>query len=603
DGSIVVAGSVQTGATDFDFGVIRLTAAGALDPTFSGDGKETIPFNLGGADEDRATSVAVAPAGQIVVAGFAETAAGSHDFAAVRLLPADGSLDPAFGTGGKATVDFGGDDRANAVTVRPDGGIVLAGYSNPGTPTAAVAELAANGVKDTTFGGGDGTFTFSFSAAGVDDRATGVTLDDRGRLVLAGRTVATTGAAGDFGVARVLAGGSGLDTSFGTGGKATVEFGGDDGAAGLTLDPDGRIIVAGTTSQDQNIAVARLIGGVEKGDVLAVGGSTDGKATVFEPSATGSVPNTGVAILAAFGTSTAVIRTAVGDVNGDGVPDSILVTGPGVPIRVAVVSGLDNSTLLLAPFDPFGGDFTGGGFVSAGDFDGDGRAEIVVTPDQGGGPRVVVYGRSVDGDAVVRATFLGIDDSAFRGGARTAVGDVNGDGVPDLVVAAGFGGGPRVAVFDGKTILTTPTRLVSDFFAFPGTDAADLRNGAFVAAGDVNGDGFADLVFGGGPGGGPRVFILSGQLIAAGNVDGAYAAPVANFFVAGKTADRGGVRVAVADLDGDNKADVVAGSGEGSPGGMRVYLGKDVTGAAEPTTFQDVQLYGGVAIPGGAYVG
>ena len=79
---------------------------------------------------------------------------------------------------------------------------------------------------------------------------------------------------------------------------------------------------------------------------------------------------------------------------------------------------------------------------------------------------------------------------------------MNGDGVGDLVVAAGFGGGPRVAGFDGTTLgAGTPAKLFADFFAFEQT----LRNGVFVAAGDLDGDGFADLIAGGGPGGGPRV--------------------------------------------------------------------------------------------------
>src|SRR5204863_2673175 len=141
-------------------------------------------------------------------------------------------------------------------------------------------------------------------------------------------------------------------------------------------------------------------------------------------------------------------------------------------------------------------------------------------------------------------------------GARVAAGDVNGDGTPDLAVAAGFLGGPRVALFDGKTLFFTPGRLIGDFFAFPGTDAVSLRNGAYVAAGDVNGDGFADLVFGGGPGGSPRVFVLSGALVRAGNIAGAHDAPLSNFFVAGNAADRGGVRMGVTDLDRDNKADI-----------------------------------------------
>src|SRR5581483_12029210 len=134
--------------------------------------------------------------------------------------------------------------------------------------------------------------------------------------------------------------------------------------------------------------------------------------------------------------------------------------------------------ILVAPFDPFGGDFTGGGFAAAADLDGDGRAEFVVSPDRGGGPRVTAFSL-VGGDAVAtRANFFGIDDPDFRGGCRTALGDVNGDGTPDVAVAAGFLGGPRVALFDGTTVFGgSPQRLLGDFFAFPGDDAVNLRNG------------------------------------------------------------------------------------------------------------------------------
>ena len=333
--------------------------------------------------------------------------------------------------------------------------------------------------------------------------------------------------------------------------------------------------------------------------VLAVGGA-NGSVAVFAPTG-GQYGTTPAATLAPFAGFTGQVRTATADVNGDGVPDIVAVTGPGTAIRVAVISGADNSTVLVNPFDPFGGDFTGGGFVAAADIDGDGRAEFVVTPDEGGGPRVSIFSLS-GGAQTLRANFFGIDDPNFRGGARSALGDVNGDGKFDLAVSAGFLGGPRTALFDGATLLGTPTRLISDFFAFPGSDAETLRNGVFVAAGDLDGDGFAELVFGGGPGGAPRVFILGGAKLAAGDVAGAQAAPVGNFFVAGNSNDRGGVRLAVKDADGDAKADVIAGSGEGSPSKVRVYLGKNFSGAGEPSIFQDLDPFG-ATLPGGVFVG
>ena len=133
-----------------------------------------------------------------------------------------------------------------------------------------------------------------------------------------------------------------------------------------------------------------------------------------------------------------------------------------------------------------------------------------------------------------------------------ATGDVNGDGAADFVVAAGLGGGPRVAVFDGKSNFAG--KLFRDFFAFEDT----LRNGVFPAVGDVIGGGRADLVLGAGPGGGPRVsiFAAEGLLLLRRSI----LIRVADFF-AGDPARRDGVRVAVKDLDGDAQADVVAAVG------------------------------------------
>jgi hypothetical protein len=109
-------------------------------------------------------------------------------------------------------------------------------------------------------------------------------------------------------------------------------------------------------------------------------------------------------------------------------------------------------------------------------------------------------------------------------------------------------------------------------------------------------------VFGGGPGGAPRVFILSGALVSAGDVAGAQAAPVANFFVGGDLTDRGGARVGVTNSDGDGKAELVVGSGAGRPAKVRVYLGKDFGGPGEPAV-TDLDPFDGAVLADGVYVG
>ena len=293
------------------------------------------------------------------------------------------------------------------------------------------------------------------------------------------------------------------------------------------------------------------------------------------------------------------LRVAVGDVNGDGVSDLVAAVGPGSADAQRSLAGIDQvfvydgvSGALLKSFTPFESSFTGGLYVAAGDLNGDGYADLVVTADQGGGPRVqVVSGKTF---TPLIPDFFGIADTAFRGGARPALADVNGDGTPDLVVAAGFGGGPRVAVFNGLTLLPggSPGRLSPDFFAFEDT----LRNGAYVAGGDVNGDGLADVIAGGGPGGAPRVLVLSGRdLIAAAST----LTPLANFF-AGDAADRNGVRVAAKDLDGDYRADLVAAVGpSGVANAVRAYAGKSLSPSAATTPIAEAAF----AAAAGASVG
>jgi hypothetical protein len=288
------------------------------------------------------------------------------------------------------------------------------------------------------------------------------------------------------------------------------------------------------------------------------------------------------------------VRVASADFNRDGTEDVAVGTGPGAATQVVILDGRTQAILFsVSPFEP---SFLGGVYLAAGDFTGDGRAELVITPDEGGGPRVDIYSPSGILSSISgfnrTVSFFGIDDPNFRGGARASTGDFTGDGRDDLIVAAGFGGGPRVAGFNGTSLRsnTTPIKIFADFFAFE----QSLRNGIFVTAGDINGDGLAELIAGGGPGGGPRILAFDGGSLRTNQY-----VQVANFF-AGDPNNRGGIRVATANLDDDNLADLITGAGAGAGSRLTGYLGSAITTAALSTGF-DFDFYPGFG--GGIFVG
>lgn len=284
-----------------------------------------------------------------------------------------------------------------------------------------------------------------------------------------------------------------------------------------------------------------------------------------------------------FGPSfTGGARVATADFNNDGVGDVIVGSGAGRIPEVKIFDGRNGT--LLSSFLVFESTFDGGINVATADFDRDGRCELIVSPDWGGGPRVRVL--SLNGQ-VTFADFFGIDDPNFRGGARVTAGDLNGDETPDLIVAAGFGGGPRIAAFNGTTLRTTPTKLFDDFFVFEST----LRNGVTLTSFDIDRDGFAELIAGGGPGGGPRVLALCGKDLTTSGIQ----TPVANFF-AGSPNSRSGTVLARKDLNGDGIADLMATDGPTVRGYLTSAIFANPGNPSVERQFNPYGFFGGVFV-------
>jgi hypothetical protein len=277
------------------------------------------------------------------------------------------------------------------------------------------------------------------------------------------------------------------------------------------------------------------------------------------------------------------VYVAAGDVTGDGRAEVItgVGAGGGPDVRVFDANALTSGPMtVFFPYDP---GFLGGVFVAAGDVTGDGRADIVTGVGVGGGPDVRVFNGAALGAGPLAAFFP--YDPGFRGGVFVAAGNVTGSSRADLVTGVGVGGGPDARVFDGGTLSPVPALVL---FPFPPAVTSGIR----VAAGDINGDGRADIIVGGGPGSGPQVRVLSGANPAV---------VLADFF-AFEGAFTGGLQLGAADVDGDGRADIIVGRGPGGQPEVKVFSGATNAVLADFFAY-DPGFLGGVQVAGGHVTG
>ena len=251
------------------------------------------------------------------------------------------------------------------------------------------------------------------------------------------------------------------------------------------------------------------------------------------------------------------VTVAHADFNNDGILDIVVGAGLGGGPHVRVINGATGAE--FGSFFAFDPTFTGGVFVAASDINGDGLAEILVGAGPGGGPHVKVF----DGRTFAELKSFFAYDPSFSGGVSVATYNFNEDGFNEIVTGAGPGGAPHVRVFNGLD-----GSVIKEFMAY----ALTFRGGVYVAAGDFDNDLVPDIITGAGAGGGPHVIDWEYDTLKVLDSTMAF-----DKFTQpdGTVIDQlfaGGVRVGIAYGSDDNKEDLIVGAGPGGGPHVKVYF-------------------------------
>jgi uncharacterized delta-60 repeat protein len=293
--------------------VMRFTPNGALDTSFGTGGVLSPNYGINGV-----AGVVLQPDGKIVLAGAAnlDPTTGTVQFVTAR-FNANGTADPMFGSGGVVTTHLGTADVIGGVTIQGDGKIVVSGAEGSGNSPRAVYLLrySTGGSLDATFGTG-GTVAVP-SLGGQFARGNwGLAVQADGKIIAGGYFNDATGE--QFAALRVNPGGS-VDTGYGNGGWATIQFGNGAQERAIALEPDGRLLMAGYALPNypngpDEVDLVRFLGSAPQVGSFAASPSpvTAGSSVTLTASniADGN-PNSGVTQVAFYV-----------DSNGDGVLDS-----------------------------------------------------------------------------------------------------------------------------------------------------------------------------------------------------------------------------------------------------------------------------------------
>ena len=564
---------------------------------------------------------------------------GSNGFA----FAGDSSGSPQTGLSVAGIGDVNGDGVGDLLIGAP--GADPAGNTNAGNSYVVFGGSANLAALDAA----DGTSNGSISLANLNG-TTGFVLIGVGAADQSGGSVRGLGDINGNGIADLAVGAVGTDAQGSSAGSAYVVFGKPTAFAssiGLATiaGGSGGFVINGQAAGDEagySVSAAGDVNGDGIGDILVGARFADppslsnaGKAYVVFGKTTGFGASVNLADIAA-GTGGFAINgiggygnlgiavSAAGDVNGDGIADLVVgahrgsqpgahgnYSGSSFVIFGAVGIGAGGSFNLatLTGANGFRADGaaeesnSGRALSPAGDVNGDGFADFLIGaytadlsqsatnigrtylvfggPNVGSDPRPRLPLANLDGSTGFRIEGVAADDQS--GYSVTGAGDVNGDGFADLIVGAPFtdntGGdsGSTYVVF-GKasgfaSTMTLGSLTAATGFRFDAIDGGDSLGFAVGAAGDVNGDGFADLIVGA-RNANTSVNYQGAAYVVFGNASGTAPASAAgltgaNGFTLRGAAhnDNAGWSVGAGDINGDGYADLVVGAREAASGG------------------------------------